>query len=279
MYPVLLKVGTFELLTSGVFWFLGLCCTLIFLKWISSKTDIKFQILFKMALCCLAGGIIAARLGYVNLHWQFFTSQPIEILKFYKGGMVFYWGLAGGVLSAILFWGKKKGLVEACDIMFLALVPAQIMGRIGCFFHGCCFGVSYDEFSLGKTLLVKFPGDALARHPTQLYSAFMLSLIFLFLLIIFKRNYRPGSIIIGYIFMYGIFRFLVETIRADFRGTFLGISYLSTSQSIAVITIILIGVFVFARNKVWCGDPIDIKSQKSLANLYSPSEKGDIERE
>ncbi len=41
-----------------------------------------------------------------------------------------------------LFWRGRSGWIRICDIMILSLVPAHVMGRLGCYLHGCCYGVA-----------------------------------------------------------------------------------------------------------------------------------------
>lgn len=247
MYPVIFKIGSFEVLTSGLFWCLGFGCALIVLLYISIAENREYFPLVKMALCCLCSGIVWARLGFIQLHWEYFFSDPLQMLKFYEGGMVYYWGLCGGILGGLFYWRKRQNLLSTCDAMVLALIPAQIMGRMGCFFHGCCFGLTIDEFPFSKSIMVTFPGESVMRHPTQLYSCLLLSLIFIVLIYLHHRYYRPGLTLVSYIYLYGIARFTIEIIRADYRGTFLGISYFSTSQGIAVSSILLVSLYLITK--------------------------------
>ena len=248
MYPVFFTIGSFEILTSGVFWGIGFGFALLVLLYISKLEKREYIPLVKMALCCLIGGIASARVGFVQLHWEYFLTEPLQIFKFYEGGMVYYWGLIGGILGGLLYWRKKQHLIATCDAMVLALIPAQIMGRMGCFFHGCCFGITFDELPFNKSFMVIFPGETVMRHPTQLYSCLFLSLIFIVLIFLYNKYYRPGLMLISYIYLYGICRFTIELIRADYRGSFFGISYLSTSQGIAVSSILLASLCVIFKH-------------------------------
>ncbi len=255
MYPVLLDIAGFQVLTSGVMWFFGFCCTALVLLNISLEQNISFLLLLKMALACLFGGIIGARLGYINLHWDYFVSHPIDAVKFYEGGMVYYWGLAGGIFTGLLFWRGKPGWIRICDIMILSLLPAQVMGRIGCYLHGCCFGVSYNNLPYMNWFMVVFPNENILRHPVQLYSGLGLALIFLILWFVYKRLKTPGIIIISYIYCYAFFRFFIEFLRADSRGYFLGIFDMSMSQEIGILTIIVLTFYLAGQLLGWFPKP------------------------
>tara|TARA_Y100000589_G_scaffold329881_1_gene377836 strand:+ start:549 stop:1340 length:792 start_codon:yes stop_codon:yes gene_type:complete len=255
MFPVLFDIGGFKLLTSGVMWFLGFCCTATVLLKISRDQSLSFGLLIKMAVACLLGGIIGARLGYIHLYWEFFINNPIDMLKFYEGGMVYYWGLAGGIITGLAFWRGRSGWIRICDIMILSLLPAQVMGRIGCYLHGCCFGITYDNLPYLKALMVRFPTETILRHPVQLYSGIGLALIFIGLWFIYKRLKIPGLVIISYIYCYATFRFTIEFLRADSRGHFWGIFDMSTSQEIGVVTILLMTSYLLALRIGWLPKP------------------------
>jgi phosphatidylglycerol:prolipoprotein diacylglycerol transferase len=115
---------------------------------------------------------------------------------------------------------------------------AHFFGRLGCFMAGCCFGSPTNSI-LGVT----FPIDSLPHnhyheiikiHPTQLYeSAFVLCLFVFFI------KFKTKNQFYIYILTYSIFRFIVEFIRADDRGTVLNQNIFSPSQIISLLTVIL----------------------------------------
>jgi phosphatidylglycerol:prolipoprotein diacylglycerol transferase len=91
---------------------------------------------------------------------------------------------------------------------FLAL--AQSLGRLGCFFNGCCFG---KESVYG----IYFPVHGLVLIPTQLYSSFILLLIFIILRFLQSRPHRLGQVFYAYLFLYSVKRFFIEFFRGDNR--------------------------------------------------------------
>ncbi len=244
MYPILINVSGFQVFTSGVMWFIGCCVAALVLLKISKDQNLPYWLLIRMQLACLVGGIIGARLGYIHLNLEFFTNNPLEILKFYKGGMVYYWGFVGGLTAGFLFWRGRTGWIKICDIMILSLVPAHIMGRVGCYLHGCCFGLGFQKLPYLEWLVVRFPADNILRHPVQLYSAFGLLVIFIVLCLVYKNSKRPGLVTITYIYSYAIFRFTIEFVRDDPRGYFFDILTLSTSQGIALVSVMITTLYL-----------------------------------
>jgi len=58
-----------------------------------------------------------------------------------SGGLVIYGGMIGGVGAAFVYLLIKRAPVLAiADIMAPSLALGLALGRLGCFFNGCCFG-------------------------------------------------------------------------------------------------------------------------------------------
>ena len=100
--------------------------------------------------------------------------------------------------------------LAALDLFMPPLALAHAVGRIGCFLNGCCYG---KPTALPWGVL--FPPDILYRHPTQLYEAAALAVIFLLLKRIERRSPPAGTVLLAYGLLYGAWRFLVEFLRAD----------------------------------------------------------------
>ena len=127
-----------------------------------------------------------------------------------------------------------------------ACIPAgHCLGRVGCFLGGCCFGKPTDSafgvvFPEGSDPY-EFYGGAIAVHPTQLYEAAFLLALFFVLFFWLKKDALPF-----YCILYGAWRFGIEFLRADDRGSLFGLP-LSPSQVISVALFILGGVLLAVR--------------------------------
>lgn len=135
-------------------------------------------------------------------------------------GFTFIGGLIGGIISFLtgyfLFRKKfKNKLIDVVSMAPCAILIAHAFGRVGCFFAGCCYGKPTDSF-----LGVQFPNLPHPVHPTQLYEAGFLFLLFaICFLLLMKKNFKHNLSV--YLIAYGIFRFLIEYLRADSRGELL----------------------------------------------------------
>ena len=154
---------------------------------------------------------------------------------FQFGGITFMGGLVGGVVCflGIYFIFRKRfktKLVDTLSMFPCAILIAHGFGRIGCFFAGCCYGRETDCF-----LGVQFPGFSAPVHPTQLYEAAFLFLMFgICFYLLMKKDFKHNLSL--YLISYGIFRFLIEYVRADHRGEF--VAGISPSQFWGIIMVV-----------------------------------------
>jgi phosphatidylglycerol---prolipoprotein diacylglyceryl transferase len=227
---------------SGVFWGIGFLFAMglgLIQGW---KRGFQTSDLIKISLVGFLGALIGGRLGHVHQYWEYFSLHPIEALYIHEGGMMYLAGLYGGLLSGSLYCWNHDRLVEILDLAAPSICLGHVFGRSGCFFYGCCFGkeVGFDSGFPG----VIFPGEELLRHPTQLYSALALGLLFFFLLWISSRVKRPGAVILSYLGFYSAFRFLIEFLRDDERGFLLGIEFFSSSQTLSLATLLILAIYL-----------------------------------
>jgi phosphatidylglycerol:prolipoprotein diacylglycerol transferase len=176
------------------------------------------------AHACFHGGGLPRSLGGV-------LSDCTRILAIWQGGLVFYGGVVGAALVCWRF-ARREGWSFAAlgDLFAPALALGHAFGRLGCFAAGCCFGKAS-----GGRLSVAFPRGSVAfdtlasqgaipagwettpgLHPTQLYEAFGELAIFGVLLVLRPRlRGRPGSLLVAYLGLYALLRFVVEMFRGD----------------------------------------------------------------
>lgn len=218
MYPVICKIGPVAIYSYGVMLAVavGLCSYLLKKKAlrVGFNGDVIFDFVFWMVL----GGIIGARIFYVFLNFEFFVRHPSEIVMLRHGGLAWQGALIVGIVVGFIFIQKKSlPLWETIDLVAPYAALGQAIGRVGCFFQGCCYG---REISWG----IYFPVHHTRLHPTQLYSSFGLLIIFFIL-----RKYqcckkRPGQVFILYLILTSTQRFIIEFFRADHSILFLGLS-------------------------------------------------------
>lgn len=141
---------------------------------------------------------------------------------------------------------KQAGAVytRLCELA-ACIPPGHCLGRVGCFFGGCCFGKPTDSafgvvFPEGptRTGFTAALSPCIRRSCTR--PAFLLALFFV-LFFWLKKDALPF-----YCILYGAWRFGIEFLRADDRGSLFGLP-LSPSQVISVALFILGGALLAVR--------------------------------
>ena len=197
--------------------------------------------------------------GIASIAIGFFTAALFQATYNYidnpkagfslENGITFIGGLIGGVatflLVYVIFRKKVKGtLMDIIDIAPCCILIAHAFGRIGCFFGGCCYGKKTDSF-----LGVKFPGMYTSVHPTMLYEAAFLFVLFAICCFLFIKYNTKQNLSI-YLVAYGIFRFFIEYLRDDYRGNFIpGISPSQFWSLIMILGGIALFIFVYLLQK------------------------------
>jgi len=271
MHPVILKlVGPISIRSYGLMLALAFLTAIVLAQRDAKRKGIDPNIVSDVAVWLLISGVLGARLMFVILNPSLFPlSQPLNILKTWQGGLVFYGGIIAAVPVGILVLRRRRVDVwQFADVVAPYIALAHAIGRIGCFLNGCCFGkpthvpwaVSFPRFVDAQGNLLEtgsayahqlysdpplIPPDAtrsLPVHPTQLYCALGLVIICSLLLALWKRRTFKGQIFWSYLLMYSALRFGIEFFRGDNPGLLFG---LTISQIVGIpLFLLAFGVLV-----------------------------------
>lgn len=206
--PILFHVGSFGVPAYSFFVLLGLAVGVAVYFYEARRGKKLSEQGFFIFIGSLAGGALGAKLMELAINYKLVlaAASPEVLLS----GRTIVGGLIGGAAGAMLT-KKAMGLNERRGNFFAPAIAAGLaIGRLGCFFQGCCYGVP-TPLPWG----VNF-GDNIPRHPTQLYeSAFML-LMFVYLEKVKNRpNLAPGRLFDVLMMSYFTFRFFIEFIRVE----------------------------------------------------------------
>lgn len=216
-----------------------------------SKQDIFFSILYG-----IIGLGVGGKLLYLltNIPFLIENYQTLNLwnafIQMLQGGFVFYGGLIGGFAGIYIYSKQFKISFKSLCLILLPVVPlVHSIGRIGCLLAGCCYGMEYHGFGA-----ITFHNSFLAPNniplfPMQIVESICNFIIFIILLLTYKRFIKTTKTIGLYCILYGIVRFVLEFFRGDLiRGIYFS---LSTSQWISIVLIIFgISLFVFEHRKI-----------------------------
>ena len=243
MHPRLFELGPVTVYTYGVLLAVAYLAGLQLATTRARSRGIDASRVMDLGIIIIVAAIVGAKLLLFAVDYDYYWGHPAEIFSLARSGGVFYGGLIAAVL--VSFWylrRHKMPLWATCDVFAPGVALGHAIGRLGCFFAGCCYGrpttlpwgiVFSDPFA------ASYVGTPLGvpLHPTQLYEAGA-ELVILALLLLSERRGRPfaGRTFWIYTLLYGISRFIIEFFRGDERGSLLG---LSTSQFISVLLVTL----------------------------------------
>ncbi len=238
-----------EIPLYGLCFYLGIAfaalAAFIFCKYISFP---RWEIVYS-GIYTMIGAFIGSKLLFIIVSWQQILTYRLSFVSVIKGGFVFYGGLIGGLIGLLIYTGiYKEKTVPYLDIYAMVLPLGHAIGRVGCFFAGCCYGIPCS-FGVVYTETVGQTPIGIKLLPIQLIEAGGLLIIFAIQLIIFFRRGKKGSLAFSYCFSYSLLRFVTEFFRGDSeRGEIL---FLSTSQWICVLLLIAaLSIFIVNRQKL-----------------------------
>ena len=135
MFPVLLKIGPLSIFTYGFFIALGFLAGIYLAVREARRLGEEPEIIMDLCFYLLIAAIIGSRLFYVATNPKMFLDNPVEILKIWNGGLVFYGGFIAALITGIVYLKTKNIPVwKTADIMAPSIALAHFFGRIGCFF-------------------------------------------------------------------------------------------------------------------------------------------------
>ena len=190
--------------------------------------------------------LLGGRIGYILFYnFEYYLSNPLDVLKIWEGGMSFHGALIGIILGTYWFSIKKNiPTFFLLDIIAFVAPIGIFFGRIANFINGELVGKTTDVF-----WGVIFPKiDNNIRHPSQLYEAFFEGVVLFIImnLILFKNNYKTGTCSYIFLIFYGIFRTFSELFREPDSqiGYLFGPISMGTMLSFLMI---LAGIIIFLK--------------------------------
>lgn len=234
MHPLLFKFPDFLPLIGGkgvhTYGFMIALAFLFGMTYVSresKRVGLPENKIMDMFFYIVLSGLIGSRLFYIFHSVDDFWADPMVLFRVWEGGLVFQGGVILAVIVSVVYLRKNKlPYFKTVDVFAPPLALGHGLGRIGCFFAGCCFGKQCDpQYPLG----IVFPNlpDTVAPHgiplyPTQLFEAFAEMAIFLFLFFTRKKKPFHGAVFVAYLILYSIVRFFNEFYRGDtIRGGYL----------------------------------------------------------
>ncbi|MBF0290857.1 MAG: prolipoprotein diacylglyceryl transferase [Nitrospinae bacterium] len=268
MHPILFQFGPITLHTYGLLAASGFLLGIAWTARLARREGvIDQQVVYDASFWLIISALVSSRLAYVIVEYRHYISNPLGVFKIWEGGLVFYGGVIGAVGALILLARIYKFDVwRFADLAAPGGALGHAVGRLGCFFAGCCYGQPTDvPWAVTFNDIHSIAPIGIPLHPTQLYDALNELVVFSAITILWPRRKFVGQIWWTWVGLYAVGRAIVETFRGDPRGALLD-GVLSTSQTAAVVAVALALFFYFKNRKAFTGDDNDGKKRNTKSS-------------
>ena len=173
--PTIFEIAGREIRWYGLMWGLGFILAYKYAEWLFKREKYPEEWVDKLFVYSLISVIVGARLGHCLFYqWDYYTTNPVEILKIWEGGLASHGGVFGVIFAAWIY--SKKITRQSVWWLFDRIIPCVAVLcfciRFGNLMNSEIFGFPTDmpwgfEFVRSREWHQLYEGQAC--HPTQIY--------------------------------------------------------------------------------------------------------------
>ena len=196
-----------------------------------SRRSLQWNLNQKQRKAILFSALLGALIG--SSLPSFFAGDVIELRAFKY--LITPKTMLGGLMGSFLSVAMTKILLgikeETSDSFAVGTALMLAIGRIGCFFGHCCYGIPHHWG-------IDF-GDGITRLPTQLIEAVLMFGLWIVFSFLEKKGIMKNRLLFLFFAIYGVLRFFLEYLRAPISRTVLGLGFYQ------FLSVILFGLGVY----------------------------------
>ena len=213
--PRVLELGPLTIHFYGAIIAAGLLLGMLYCLRRSREFGLKEDDILDGFLWITPFAIVCARIYYCVFSWDEYAADPISVLYIWNGGIAIYGSVIGAIIGMAVFAKiKKVKLTAVLDLVLMAFLIGQFIGRWGNFMNREAFGAATDSyFRMGLYNTVTNQWEY--YHPTFLYESVWNMAGFLLLHFLSKKRQYDGQMALGYAAWYGLGRCFIEGLRVD----------------------------------------------------------------
>jgi len=244
--PEIFRIGAFAVRYYGLLFVAVFIGGFYFLRWQMMRVGWREQDVSDFVIPGMLAVIIGSRLGHVIFYEPgYYFSHPVEIIKFWKGGLASHGATLGLIVAGWWFARQKRmSFAEFGDRFAFSAATGAALVRLGNFFNseivgratdgswGVRFPLSHEDREAAALGLSHVP----LRHPSQLYEFLMGGAILGILLLVDRRlgEKRPRGLLIAiFLVLYFLARFIVEFFK-EFQGDLREVGGLTMGQLLSI---------------------------------------------
>ena len=224
-----LEIGPLTLHAYGFILLLAIVAATALAGSLWARRGGDWDLVFRVAMWGVAGGIVGARLYHVATSWNEVPDPKWQgVFEIWEGGLGIWGGILGGVLAgSVVVRRSGESVFRFLECAAPGLLLAQAIGRWGNYFNQELFGVPTNrawglEIDPENRPVEHAASDTF--HPVFLYeSLWSLLGVALLLLVLRRGRVKPPGVFCLYVAWYTFGRFFFELIRTDEAHELLGL--------------------------------------------------------
>lgn len=215
--PEIFRIGSFAVRWYGLLFASAFLFSYMIMNRIFRNENLSQEVLDRLTVYMAIGVVAGARLGHCLFYEpSYYLSNPVEILKIWKGGLASH-GAAIGILIALWLFVKKekKDYTWIIDRIAIVVALSGFLIRMGNLMNSEIYGV---ETNLPWGFVFLRNGETAPKHPTQIYEGLAYLLIFFLLHRLYwrkKGEHIQGLLISLLMILVFTARFFIEFLKED----------------------------------------------------------------
>ena len=214
------------------------------------------NVILDLAMPLLLVSIVLCRILYFLVYPSQWRGVG-EFLQIWNGGLSFHGAIVGALGTIAYFaWSRRISFGRLCDIVAPGVFAGYAVGRLGCFFNGCCYGYPTD-LPWAVSFHVEGSNNPNAftapSHPAQLYSTFLSLILFA---VMWRARKAPrfnrfaGQLTLFLLALYGLERAVVEFFRKGATAPLVpGMDWITRAQLASVLAWVVLGAIYLVLSK------------------------------
>lgn len=228
----------------GIFIVISFVMGLIVIYFNIKDSKFRKEEILGLLFYILIGSIFGAKYFTFFINYKKYDG----VFDFYKVGLSSYGAVIGIILMLYLFSKQfKKKFMDLINYILPSVPLMYAIGKIGCFFAGCCHGIKYNGVF---SVIYNYSYDDLkgiSLFPVQLLETIVFVIIFVY---VFKMSRKEKTNIISHtLILCGVAKFLLDFLRMSHVGKILSINQVVSLLFIIIGIILLIKINICKKIK------------------------------